>query len=188
MIRPRRAAAIFITTRNRKPATTSPSAKIGNNSAGVVAGEPVRALVSPLLDALATAVAWSESVRATLNAAVRSRELNIPTAGGSGTVGAGPVARAFVSNDVLACGGDADGVDDEALSSRALWSTGSSVVSVGAGCGLTASILICGKEVPMPPPGAMTGRQRQWPPWHGFFIPFAPINSAVLVAVSVVAA
>lgn len=150
MIRRRRAVAIFNTTRDRKPATISPSAKIGSSSAGVVAGEPVRALVTALLDALATSAAGSGSVRVALNAAVGSRELYTPTTGDSGlTTGAGPVACAFVSIDVLACGRDADGIDDAALSCWALCPTGSSVV-VGAGCGLTASIWICGKGVPMP--------------------------------------
>src|SRR6516164_9995291 len=129
VIRRRRPAEIFITIRNRKPATTNPSAAIRSISTGIseVAVVAVGLLVDGLSrevffassDTEVSTVGLRDSVRASLGAAVGSGAIAAAT-GGSGHAGVAAGARAgtagsLICDDRLAFAAGGSGTDEDEL-------------------------------------------------------------------------
>src|SRR6516162_6983955 len=129
VIRRRRAAEIFITIRNRKPATTNPSAAIRSISTGISEVEvvPVGLLVdgSPRevffasSDIEASTVGLRDSVRVSLGGAVGSGAMAAAT-GRSGHAGVAAGARAgtagsLIGDDRVAFAAGGSGTDEAEL-------------------------------------------------------------------------
>jgi hypothetical protein len=139
VIRSRRAAAIFMASRDRVPTNTSPSASIRN----IIIGMPA-SLVGSLPEAVFSELSETESAGASAGT-VGSCALTVATAGrvsghATGVAGAGAAAWAAVCDEVLICGAGTSG-DDAVLSVVALLT--------GAALGLTAPISTRGEDGPV---------------------------------------
>ena len=163
VIRRRRAAEIFITIRNRKPATTNPSAAIRSISTGISEVEvvPVGLLVDGLSrevffassDTEVSTVGLRDSVWASLGAVVDSDAITAAT-GGSGHAGVAVGARAGTAGSLKCDDGLANawGIDEAELPCEVAFGAlcwrdwGEVALLTDAGRGLTARTLTRGKD------------------------------------------